>query len=75
MSESNTWRLLLFRSSVILLRGKQGMVKLHRLNGNVYGVTNLYHVAGIGVNAGFVISGNSIIHIDAGMTVQDDCIF
>lgn len=47
------------------------MVKLHRLNGNVYGVTNLYHVAGIGVNAGFVISRNSIIHIDAGMTVQD----
>jgi glyoxylase-like metal-dependent hydrolase (beta-lactamase superfamily II) len=51
--------------------GKRDVVRTHRLNGDVYGVTNLYHVAGIGVNAGFIISQNSIIHIDAGMTVQD----
>ncbi|MFQ6068209.1 MAG: MBL fold metallo-hydrolase [Candidatus Bathyarchaeia archaeon] len=47
------------------------MAKLHRLNSNVYEVTKLQHVAGIGVNAGFIMSQNHIIHIDAGMTVQD----
>jgi glyoxylase-like metal-dependent hydrolase (beta-lactamase superfamily II) len=47
------------------------MVKLHRLSGNVYGVTGLFHLSDVGVNAGFVITKNSIIHIDAGMTVDD----
>lgn len=47
------------------------MVGLHRLSGNVYGVTGLFHLSKVGVNAGFVITKNSIIHIDAGMTVTD----
>ncbi len=44
---------------------------LHRLNSNVYGVTGLFHPAGVGVNAGFVITSASIVHIDAGTTVND----
>ncbi len=47
------------------------MVGLHRLNGNVYAVTALFHLSKVGVNAGFVTTKNSIIHIDAGMTVTD----
>jgi len=47
------------------------MVGLHRLSDNVYGVTELFHLSEVGVNAGFVITKNSIIHIDAGMTVAD----
>jgi glyoxylase-like metal-dependent hydrolase (beta-lactamase superfamily II) len=47
------------------------MPKLHRLGKNVYGVTDLRHVAGIGVNAGFILLNNTIIHIDSGMTVSD----
>jgi hypothetical protein len=47
------------------------MVELHRLSGNVYGVTGLFHLSKVGVNAGFVITKNSVIHIDAGMTVAD----
>jgi len=49
------------------------MAEIHQLNGNVYGVVRLFHPAGkdVGVNAGFIISQNKIIHIDAGMTVND----
>jgi glyoxylase-like metal-dependent hydrolase (beta-lactamase superfamily II) len=47
------------------------MADLHRLNDVVYGVTGLFHPAGIGVNAGFVITSDSIVHIDAGSTVAD----
>jgi predicted metal-dependent RNase len=47
------------------------MVGLHRLSGNVCCVTGLFHLSEVGVNAGFVITKNSIIHIDAGMTVAD----
>jgi len=47
------------------------MVRLHRLSSNVYGVTGLFHLSNVGVNAGFVLTKNSIIHIDAGMTVAD----
>ncbi len=41
------------------------------LANNVYGVVNLWHPAGIGVNAGFIITKNNIIHIDSGMTLSD----
>lgn len=48
------------------------MVKLHRLNDNAYGVIELFHPAcSVDTNAGFVLTKNSIIHIDAGMTVAD----
>jgi glyoxylase-like metal-dependent hydrolase (beta-lactamase superfamily II) len=46
------------------------MAELHSLNGNVYGVTGLFHPFG-SVNAGFIITSNSIIHIDAGTTIAD----
>jgi hypothetical protein len=45
--------------------------KLHRLNENAYGITRLFHLSNVGVNAGFIVTKNSIIHIDAGMTVAD----
>jgi len=45
--------------------------KLHRLNENTYGITGLFHLSNVGVNAGFIVTKNSIIHIDAGMTVAD----
>jgi len=47
------------------------MPKLTRLAENVYGVTDLWHPIGIGVNAGFIITPKSIIHIDSGMTIND----
>jgi glyoxylase-like metal-dependent hydrolase (beta-lactamase superfamily II) len=48
------------------------MPELHRLKENVYGVTRLFHPAGpFGVNAGFLIGRDVIVHIDAGMTVRD----
>ena len=48
------------------------MVKLHRLNDNAYGVIELFHPAcSVDTNAGFVLTKNFIIHIDAGMTVAD----
>ncbi len=46
------------------------MAKLHRLDHNVYGVVELFHPAG-STNAGFIITENSIVHIDAGMTIAD----
>ncbi|MBS7633247.1 MBL fold metallo-hydrolase, partial [Candidatus Bathyarchaeota archaeon] len=47
------------------------MTELNRLGNNVYGVTDLRHIAGIGVNAGFILVSDSIIHIDSGMTITD----
>jgi glyoxylase-like metal-dependent hydrolase (beta-lactamase superfamily II) len=48
------------------------MPELHRLDKGVYGVTRLFHPAGdFGVNAGFLISQNKIIHVDASMTISD----
>ena len=44
---------------------------IHYLNHNVYAVTGLFHPARIGVNAEFVITSDSIVHIDAGMTVSN----
>lgn len=46
------------------------MAKLHRLTKNTYGVTELYHPVG-DVNAGFVVTENFIVNIDAGMTISD----
>jgi len=46
------------------------MAKLHHLAKNVYGVTNLFHPAG-SVNAGFLMTEKFIVHVDAGMTVND----
>ena len=46
------------------------MVELHRLNENVYGVTGLFHVSDKGVNAGFVVTKNSVVHTGAGITVD-----
>jgi hypothetical protein len=48
------------------------MPELHNLSKDVYGVTNLSHVAGIGVNAGFIIISDTIVHIDSGMTSSDE---
>jgi len=45
--------------------------KLHRLNENAYGTTRLFHLSNVGVNAGLIVTKNSIIYIDAGMTVAD----
>lgn len=47
------------------------MGKLHRLKENAYGITRLFHLSNVGVNAGFIVTKNSIIHVDAGMTVAD----
>lgn len=47
------------------------MPELSHLGNNVYGVTDLRHVAGIGVNAGFILVPDTIIHIDSGMTITD----
>lgn len=47
-----------------------GMAKLHRLAEKVYGVTKLFHPFG-SVNAGFVVTENFIVHIDAGTTISD----
>lgn len=46
------------------------MPKIHRLAENVYGITELFHPAGW-VNAGFIATENFVIHIDAGMTIND----
>lgn len=46
------------------------MGKLHRLAKNLYGVTALYHPAG-DVNAGFLLTDNFIVHVDAGLTISD----
>jgi hypothetical protein len=43
--------------------------KLHHLNENAYGIAGLFHLSNVGVNAEFIVTKNSIIHIDAGMTV------
>jgi len=44
---------------------------VQRLAENVYAITDLYHSAGAraGVNAGIVFTRNSVVFIDAGMTV------
>ena len=34
------------------------MVRLHRLSSNVYGVTGLFHLSKVDVNAGFVARAN-----------------
>ena len=47
------------------------MVELHDLNNNAYAVTDLFHPSGKGVNAGFLLTSKTVIHIDAGMTVAD----
>lgn len=47
------------------------MPELNSLGNNVYGVTDLRHVAGIGVNAGFILVSDTIIHIDSGMTITN----
>jgi glyoxylase-like metal-dependent hydrolase (beta-lactamase superfamily II) len=47
------------------------MPELHDLGKDAYGVTNLRHIAGMGVNAGFIMTSNTIIHIDSGMTISD----
>ena len=47
------------------------MPELHRLGDNIYGVIDLHHIAGIGVNAGFIMVSDTIIHIDSGMTITD----
>lgn len=48
------------------------MPKLHRIKENVYGVTQLFHPGGdFGTNAGFIITQNTIVHVDAGMTISD----
>ena len=44
---------------------------IHYLNHNVYAVTGLSHPARIDVNAGFIRTNNSIVHIDAEMTVSN----
>lgn len=44
--------------------------RLHRLSRNVFGVTQLYHPAD-GTNAGFLITEEFIVHVDAGMTIKD----
>jgi glyoxylase-like metal-dependent hydrolase (beta-lactamase superfamily II) len=64
------WAQIISRS-LILPEVSGAMANLHRLNHNVYGVTGLFHPAGICVNAGFVITSDSIVHIDAGTTVSD----
>lgn len=46
------------------------MARIHRLARNVYGVTELFHPAG-NVTAGFLITENYIVHVDAGMTISD----
>jgi len=46
------------------------MVTVHNLAKNVFGVTGLYHPAG-SVNAGFLLTKKFVIHIDAGMTIND----
>lgn len=47
------------------------MPEVHRFSDDVYGVTDLRHIAGIGVNAGFILTSDTIIHIDSGMTILD----
>lgn len=46
------------------------MPKLHRLSDSAYGITELFHPFG-DVNAGYITTSNSIVHIDAGMTITD----
>jgi len=47
------------------------MPELHHLGNDTYGVTGLRHIAGIGVNAGFILTSETIVHIDSGMTISD----
>jgi len=44
--------------------------ELYKLADNAFAVTGLYHVH-ISVNAGFITTSESIVHIDAGMRVAD----
>ncbi|MEM3699473.1 MAG: MBL fold metallo-hydrolase [Candidatus Bathyarchaeia archaeon] len=48
-------------------------MSVHRLNNKVYGVIGLFHPSSSagGTNAGFIITENSIVHVDAGMTIAD----
>jgi glyoxylase-like metal-dependent hydrolase (beta-lactamase superfamily II) len=47
------------------------MPQVHDFGNNVFGVTGLHHIAGIGVNAGFILTSDTVIHIDSGMTITD----
>lgn len=48
------------------------MPQLQQLGKGVYGATDLFFPAeDFSVNAGFIIAKNTIIHVDAGMTVKD----
>ena len=44
--------------------------KLHQFGNNAFAVIGLYHPCG-SVNAGFILTGRSIVHIDAGMRLAD----
>ncbi|UCB51742.1 MAG: MBL fold metallo-hydrolase [Candidatus Zixiibacteriota bacterium] len=48
-----------------------GNPEVHQIAVNVYAVTGLYHPAGddVGVSAGIIFADNSIVFIDAGMSV------
>ena len=48
-----------------------GTPRIHRLTDNVYAITDLFHSRGAkaGVNAGIVFTDQSVVFIDAGMTV------
>ncbi len=48
-----------------------GRPKVHRVAGDVYAVTDLYHSAGgkSGVNAGIIFTKGNVVFIDAGMSI------
>lgn len=49
---------------------KMGESQLHKLDEKAFGVTGLYHPREA-VNAGFIVTERTVIHIDAGMRPAD----
>lgn len=52
-------------------RGAAGSPKVYELHQGVYAVIGLYHISGdFGTNAGIIITPDSVVFIDSGMTIS-----